>query len=91
MIESVIENDYISEKKVIDLIAEYEANYKGLKNNLKVPSGDEFGFGFIYNNGTEISVAQKNKSTDIYARTIPAQYIDREANINYGFILIRVW
>ena len=85
-------DEYIFEKKIIDLINEYETNYDNLKTNeLKIPSGSEFGFSLIYSNETRIGTEEKNISTNIYAREIPIQYVDEEANINSGFINIKVW
>ena len=73
------------------MINEYETNYSELKSELKIPLGSEFGFSLIYNNGTRIGTEEKELSISIYAREIPVQYVDREANINSGFLNIQVW
>jgi len=86
-------DEYIFETKVIKLIEEYESEegYESLKDELKIPLGSEFGFGLTYSNETKIGTKAQNISTNIYAKEIPIQYVDKEANINLGFINIQVW
>jgi len=67
-------------------------NYEEIKTKLKISSGDEFGFAFKDENKTLIIATQeKNVSANVYVEEIPIQYIDSEANINQGFLDIRVW
>jgi len=84
---------YIFETKVINLTDEYkiEEGYESLKDELKIPFGSEFGFGLTYSNKTKIETKGKNISTEIYAKEIPIQYVNKEANINLGFINIQIW
>ena len=84
-------DEYVFETKINDLINEYETNYDGLKSELKIPSGSEFGFSLIHSNETRVGTEEEEISTNIYAREIPVQYVDRESNINSGFINILVW
>ena len=86
-------DEYVFEEKIVRLIGEYEieAGYENLKDELKIPLGSEFGFGLTYSNETKIGTEEKNMSTNIYVREIPVQYVDKEANINLGFINIQVW
>ncbi len=86
-------DEYIFEKEVIKLIEQCgsEEGYDNLKDDLNIPSGSEFGFSLIYGNETRIGTEEKNISTNVYAREIPVQYVDREANVNSGFINILVW
>jgi hypothetical protein len=81
---------YVFETKIIDLMNEYENNYETLKEELKIPLGSEFNFGFTYSNKTLITI-EKNISTNIYAVEIPVQYVDKESNILLGSINIRIW
>ena len=66
--------------------------YGELKSKLGASQDDEFGFIFKDGEGNEIISANiKNVSVDIYSEEIPIQYINNEANINPGFLSIRVW
>lgn len=91
IIESVRTKEYIFETKVIKLKEEYESDYENLKDELKIPDGSEFSFSFTYSNGTIIGIGEKEVSTSVYAKKIPIQYIDEEANVLLGFITIKVW
>jgi len=82
--------EYVFETKVIDFINNYETNYETLKNDLKIPTGSDFGFGFIYPNKTIIKTS-KETTASIYATEIPVQYIDKNANILLGTVNIRIW
>jgi len=81
----------IFESKIIESIAEYKSNYEDFKSELNTPEQSEFSFSFIYSNGTKIFTEESNLSTNVYVQKIPIQYIDKEANINSGFIDIKVW
>ena len=81
---------YIFENKMYALISNYNANYEEVRSNLNVPPGNDFGFGFIQNNGTRIDVGTTGKQ-NVYSEEIPIQYIDSYANTLSGFINVRVW
>lgn len=83
-------DNYVFEKKIIDLIEEYEDDYELLKNKLKISKNDEFDFSFIYNNKTEIGI-KKEVSTNIYVEEVQTQYVSKEGDILLGSIIIRVW
>ncbi len=70
-----------------------DPNYYGeLKEELGVPLDTEFGFTFKDGGGNILANAnEKNVSVEVYAEEIPIQYMDSEANINPGFLNIRVW
>lgn len=82
---------YLFEKKIRELIDQYEEDYDGLKSELKIPIGSEFGFNLIQSNETKIGTEEKEISTNVYVREIPIQYVDNEANILSGFINIQIW
>ena len=92
-INLIITAEYVFETKVIGLIEEYETEggYEALRDELKIPSGSDFGFGFAYSNGTAIGTEEKEVPINIYVREIPIQYVDKEANVLLGTINIRVW
>ena len=51
--------EYVFENKIIDLINSYKVDYEQLKEELKIPFGSDFGFGFTYGNGTLITTNTK--------------------------------
>ncbi len=81
---------YVFEKSFFELANEY-TKYKNLKNYFKIPESNDFGFGFKYENGTEITVGLKNISKNIYIEEIPVQYIDINGDIKEGFIKAIIW
>ncbi|VVB83934.1 Uncharacterised protein [uncultured archaeon] len=84
-------NKYAFEKNIEDLKKEYENHYEELKTNLNIPVGNEFGFSFRLTNGTKIETTSSLKSANVYADETPVQYIDSDANIQSGFLTIKVW
>ncbi len=81
----------IFESRILNLTNEYNTDYENLKERLNVPTGNDFGFSFTYNNETIIGTNEKEISTDIYAREFPIQYVNVEASLESGFLNIRVW
>ncbi len=77
--------------KVITFKEKYENDKETLKDELNVPAGSGFDFRFIKNDGSEISVSNGEISSSVYASEIPVQYVDSEANIKGGKLIIRVW
>lgn len=91
-ISSVTVNNYIFEKDVYAFMNYYNNSYNQLKIDLKVPEANEFGFDFTAGNGTKLSIGESSGvSGGVYAEEIPIQYIDNNANIQSGFINIRLW
>jgi len=82
---------YIFESKIGELKKEYETDYIGLKNKLKVSDENRFGFSFTYTNATVIKTKDVNVSIDVYAEETPIQYIDKNASIVSGLLGIRIW
>jgi flagellar capping protein FliD len=91
VVSSVKIDNYIFEKGVYSFVNYYNNDYDKLKNDLNVPSGNEFGFEFTQGNGTKISAENLVAAGTVYAEEIPIQYIDNSANIQSGFINIKVW
>jgi len=67
--------------------------YNKLKNELGLAVDDNFGFIFYNENRIEIVKTQeKDINIDIYSEEIPIQYMSSsDANINPGFLVIKVW
>ena len=87
-------NTYVFESKINDTLDSLKENgqyYEELKGNLNIPLGDEFGFGFRNNDGETFETEEREGLTNIYVEEIPIQYIDSEANIKSGFLIVKVW
>ena len=82
---------YIFEKNLVDLVDYYNRYYDTLKSELKISPGNEFGFEFTLTNGTKLTAVSDLPTQNIYAEDIPIQYIDDDANIQSGFINVKVW
>ena len=81
----------VFESKALRLFENYTKNYEALKRDMRISPGNEFGFGFAYNNGTEIKTPEKNADIDIYAERISIQYIKKEGARESGFMDVMVW
>jgi hypothetical protein len=81
---------YVFERNMYNLMDYYENNYENLKNELNIPSNNEFGFGFKQSNGTVINVGERGDA-NVYAKEVPIQYFDDKATLQSGFINVRVW
>lgn len=81
---------YIFETKV-EKVFKDDDSYKEVKESLNLPYGSEFSFNFTFNDGTSVAWENKKVSTNTYAREIPVQYINEEANITLGYLNIKVW
>jgi hypothetical protein len=90
-IGSVTVGSYVFETEVNQFISLYNSSYDELKQYLKIPPGNEFGFGFIKSDGTKIEVGTAPQSISVYTDQVPVQYVDSSANILSGFINIKVW
>lgn len=84
---------YVFKKRVEEFVNEYgtEEGYENLKTELKIPRGTEFGLSFTESNGSVIETIEREISGDVFAREIPIQYVDDEANILLGVMNIKVW
>ncbi len=90
-INSFRENYYFDKPKILEFFSKYKSDYSELKSELGVPINNEFGLTFIDANGQINQTEQKDITTNIYSKEIPIQYFDELANINSGFINIKVW
>ena len=81
----------IFESKIIGLLNSYTGDYEALKRDMKISSGDEFGFIFTYSNGIAIKTADRNLKINVYVDRIPVQYIKTDGAREIGFIDVIVW
>ncbi len=85
----------IFETKIIKMIDSYNADYDLLKDELKIPSENDFDFSFTYNNGTEILTKNQGQvptsNINIYSRSIPIVYTSKNAGTESGLLNIKMW
>lgn len=81
----------IFESKVLRLFKNYTEDYGALKRDMRIGPGNEFGFGFAYNNGTEIKTPEENATINIYAERTSIQYIKRDGTRESGFMEFMAW
>jgi len=83
---------YLFKTKIEEFKDRMKLNYDLIKEELKIPLGNDFGFS-LTQGGKEILSTEDSETipTNIYAREIPIQYVDKEAKIFPGFITIKVW
>ncbi|MCW8966508.1 MAG: hypothetical protein OQK82_07470 [Candidatus Pacearchaeota archaeon] len=90
-ISSFREDYYYDKSEILDFFSQYKANYTSLKSIVEIPANNDFGLTFIDTYGNEIKTQEKEVQTNIYSKEIPIQYFDEYAQINSGFINIRIW
>ncbi|MAH03418.1 hypothetical protein CMI39_01380 [Candidatus Pacearchaeota archaeon] len=91
-IELIKTDRHLYETKIKNITEEHKENYKKLKEKLNILEGTEFGFSLINNNRSAITETNNSDlPINIYVDETPIQYIDEEANVKSGFLLINVW
>jgi len=90
-IEVLTTQEYYSDDGIIETIEKYNTNYAGLKEDLGIPEGTDFGFNFTYSNGTMIGTEDEPASTSVYSDQSYMLYIDSDGNINVGDLTMRIW
>jgi hypothetical protein len=86
------ENQYFNINKIDEFFSQYESNYSKLKSDFNFPMNNDFSLSFVDSEKNVINeTEQRDITTNIYSREIPVQYFDELANINSGFINIKVW
>jgi hypothetical protein len=77
----------IFNESIEDLFLEYESSYDALKKSLNVGANSNFGFGVGDRDVPEDFKTKQN----IYAKELVIEIMDSTANINPGFVRIKVW
>lgn len=81
----------IFETKILDIIDRHEDDYEGLKQDLAIPTGNEFGLNFTYANGTSVSTTDSATKINIFSGEFPVKYITKDAAIEMGILRIKIW
>jgi len=81
----------IFEKRIIQLIENYNNNYEDLKEELNIASGNDFRLGFAYANGTVISTEEKEVLANVFIDEVSIQYISKNAGRDAGSLNIGIW
>ncbi len=91
VVGSVAASKYISESELNNLKQNYDNDYERLKLKYNFPNESEFDFQFTSEGITIVEAIKEQTAQNVYAEEIPVQYVDDNANINYGFLKLRVW
>ncbi|MEX2016928.1 MAG: hypothetical protein WD876_00440 [Candidatus Pacearchaeota archaeon] len=89
----IIKKDrYVSEQKIISAFSLYKTNYNQLKQNIGITS-EEFGFDFVYGNGTIVSSgnASNEQILNIFTKRINVDYFNKNLNFDTGRIIVKIW
>jgi|TARA_Y100000310_G_scaffold331800_1_gene406060 hypothetical protein len=81
--------NYTSERKIIDLLEDYETDYENLRETL-LGRNLEFDFTFTYANKTKVGQV-KEVSTNVYSKESSFEYISNQGEILLGTLNLRVW
>jgi len=84
----------IFESKIEDLNETYYADYEGLKVELGLSEGTEFNFYILDSlRNVIISAEIQPPPTDrsVYVEETPIQYIDKNGNTLFGFLVVKIW
>jgi hypothetical protein len=90
-IGSVYSGKYVFESAVKELIKEYNQHYEDVKTELKISSANDFSFSLTLSNGSRIEGVKNINAKNIYAQETPIQYVDENANIQSGYIIVKIW
>jgi len=86
-IELVNSRREVFEEKIKDI---FNRDYEELKSSIGL--GEDIEFSLMFNDSVkEFSAFEKETSKEVYAEDNVIRYFDNEANINAGFIRIKVW
>ena len=82
-------SDFLTEMN--GFASDYDNDYAGLKEDLKISEGNEFGFVFVDVEDVEIAPeTDVPESVNVYAKKIPVYYTGEET-VLLGFITLKVW
>jgi hypothetical protein len=90
-IGNIYSGTYAFEDSIRNLVEQYNLNYSATKENLKISPAEDFSFYVTLSNGSRIEANQPTSAKNIYAQETPLQYIDDNANIQSGYIVIKIW
>jgi len=80
----------IFEKNILGVVNDYQASYDQIRQNIGLTNGD-FGFDFIYENGTIVSRGESSQTTGVYTKQSSFNYLDINLNNRQGSMVIKTW
>jgi hypothetical protein len=83
--------NYLFESKISELINNYNLNYESFKKNINIPEESEFAFAFIYSNESSVETARKEIPSEVHVEIFPVKYVDKNANIEMGYVKVSAW
>ncbi|HUW44151.1 MAG TPA: hypothetical protein VMV95_04295 [Bacillota bacterium] len=81
----------IFEKKIIQIIEDYNSDYENLKEELNIPLGNDFRLSFTYANGTFIETEEKEASGSVFIEEISIRYINKNLSKEAGYLGVGIW
>lgn len=85
--------NHVFETKILELNKTYYESYKTLKKYFNIPEVNDFEFSFLKGNKTLIVEAKFKEipPTDVFAELIPVTYVNKNANIEIGYLKVVLW
>ena len=88
---TILTNQRLSEKRIVENLFLYENDYDILAEELKVLKGDNFGFSFVYDNGTLIGTDESALNVEIKSEAITLLYVDQRGELKEGQLILKIW
>ncbi|GIU68664.1 MAG: hypothetical protein KatS3mg001_514 [Candidatus Pacearchaeota archaeon] len=90
-IAQVKKQKFYFESKILNLSSEHENSYEQLKEKLKIPKNQNFGFSFVYSNNTVVSTKENLLEVNVYAEEEPLIFITKDGEVQIGKLIFRMW
>lgn len=90
-------NKYVFESLVKNMINNYGdrgygSNYPTLQKDFGLPIQENFGFNFIYQNGTPIQTGGGTPaSISVYSQSFPVSYVTVNGSVETGELVVKLW
>ena len=89
--KSVSKEKRITERKILNLLNDTRYKYDETKIKLDVALSEEFNLLFEYSNGTIIGQEKNEIKGDVYAQSVPVNYLSLKAEEKFGKLIIKKW
>jgi hypothetical protein len=91
IIKTLLKEEKIFEKNLLNLFEEYNQNYSTTRDNLGIPAKYDFNIQFKYENGTQIGKNMIETKSDIYIKEVFVDYMDEELKERKGVLKLYLW
>lgn len=90
-VASITSEKVISEKKIYDLEESYYSDYSEMKNDLGIPTGNDFSFYLIYDENNKIEANSNSTGISRYAYERNVKVAKANGQIKFGVLRVLVW